>query len=57
MINFRYKILAVNDDLGVVRGWTIYKDDPPREYSNIWLIRLDDAGRCTEFTEWWVERR
>lgn len=23
-------------------------------YSNLWVIRLDTEGRCTEFTEWWM---
>lgn len=51
---FRYQILAVDAPLGILQGWTTYVD-PPREYSNIWVVRLDDAGRCTEFTEWWMQ--
>ncbi len=27
---------------------------PDETFSNLWLIRLDDAGRCREFTEWWM---
>jgi hypothetical protein len=27
---------------------------PPHSYSNLWIIRLDAEGRCTEFTEWWM---
>ncbi len=53
--NFHYQVLATNDDLAVVRGWTEYFD-PPREYSNIWVVRFDREGRCDEFTEWWMER-
>lgn len=49
---FRFEILGVEDDVGFVRGWTEYKDDP--DYSNLWVIRLDPAGQCTEFTEWWM---
>jgi len=52
---FRYEVVGTGADSGIVRGWTTYKH-PPREYSNIWLIRFDDAGRCREFTEWWKER-
>ena len=52
--SFRYEPLAVAGDLGVVRGWTRYVD-PPREYSNLWLIRLTSDARCREFTEWWME--
>jgi len=54
--NFRYQLLAAEDSLAVVRGWTRYLE-PPREYSNIWLIRFDDQGFCSEFTEWWVKRK
>lgn len=53
---FRYEVIGTGRDTGVVRGWTKY-NHPPREYSNIWLIRFDDAGRCVEFTEWWKERK
>jgi hypothetical protein len=53
---FRYQVLATGPDLGVVRGWTQYLTPPPSEYSNIWLIRFDERGRCREFTEWWVQR-
>jgi hypothetical protein len=37
--------------LAVVRGETTYPDET---YSNLWLIRLDDKGRCAYFTEWWM---
>lgn len=53
--SFRYEILATDVGVGVARGWTTYRE-PPREYSNIWVVRFDEQGRCTEFTEWWVER-
>ena len=53
---FRYQVLATGDDLGVVRGWTQYLN-PEREYSNIWVIRFDEQGRSTEFTEWWMKRK
>lgn len=52
---FRYEVLGTSENAGIVRGWTTYKN-PPREYSNIWLIRFDDQGKCTEFTEWWKEK-
>jgi hypothetical protein len=53
--SFSYQVLAVDGRLGVVRGWTKYFQ-PEREYSNIWVIQLDDQGRCSEFTEWWMKR-
>lgn len=51
---FRFDVLGTGKDSGVVRGWTKYHQ-PFREYSNIWLIRFDNAGRCVEFTEWWKQ--
>ena len=53
---FEYDVLAVENDAGIVRGLTHYKDQSPREYSNIWLIRMNELGECTEFTEWWMEK-
>jgi len=53
---FRYEVIAVDGNTAVVRGWTKYLK-PAREFSNLWLIRLDSQGRCREFSEWWVQRR
>ena len=52
---YRYEILGVagGEGVGFVRGWTSY---PGRTYSNLWVVRLAPDGRCTEFTEWWMER-
>jgi uncharacterized protein (TIGR02246 family) len=50
---FVWHLLAVTDDVAVVQGTTTYAT-PPSAYSNLWLIRLDETGRCTEFTEWWM---
>jgi hypothetical protein len=52
---FTYEVLAIQEDLGLVKGWTVYKD-PPRRYANLWEIRLDDDVRCTEFVEWWMRQ-
>jgi ketosteroid isomerase-like protein len=51
--SFRYEVLAVCDDLGFVRGWTESRDD--HDYSNLWVIRQEEDGRCSEFVEWWME--
>jgi uncharacterized protein (TIGR02246 family) len=53
---FRYEVLALGDDLGVVRGWTEYTT-LGKHYSNIWLIRFGEQGRCREFTEWWMKKK
>ena len=51
---FRWHPLAVDADVAVVQGETVYRD-PPHTYSNLWVIRLDVDGRCTEFTELWMQ--
>ena len=52
---FRHEIVAVADDAAFVRGWTHYLE-PPADYSNLWVIRFNESGRCLEFTEWWMAR-
>jgi uncharacterized protein (TIGR02246 family) len=51
---FTWKPLVITDDLAVVHGETVY-NEPPTTYSNLWVIRMDPSGRCTEFTEWWMD--
>ena len=41
------------DDVAVIQAETGY---PSERYSNLWVIRLDAAGRATEFTEWWMDQ-
>ena len=50
---FRSEVLATAGDLAFVQGWTEYRDGP--DYVNLWVIRLEDDGRCSEFTEWWMQ--
>ena len=42
---FRWHPLTVSAEVAVVEGTTVYRD-PPRTYSNVWVIRLDADGRC-----------
>jgi uncharacterized protein (TIGR02246 family) len=51
---FRWHPVAVTPEVAVVEGTTTYRD-PPRTYSNLWVIRLAPDGRCTQFTEWWMQ--
>lgn len=53
---FQYDVIAVDRDLGVVEGETVYTRPTERTYRNLWLIRLDETGQATSFTEWWVRR-
>ena len=50
---FRWHPLVVTPEVAIVQGETVYHR-PPHSYSNLWVIRLDAEGRCTEFTEWWM---
>jgi len=52
--HFASEVLAIAGDLAFVQGRTEYLDDPPRAYSNLWIIRLAGDGRASEFTEWWM---
>ena len=50
--------LAVNEDLGVARCLTSYRATargPARVYHNIWLVELEDDGRCSDFTEYYMK--
>jgi hypothetical protein len=51
---FDYAVLVATDDIGIVKGETVYKS-ADRRYSNLWEIRLDDKDECTEFVEWWMK--
>ena len=53
--NFRYEVLATTDDLAFVEGWTDYEGQVPPRFANLWVIRLAPDGRCSRFTEWWME--
>jgi hypothetical protein len=52
----RHEIVAVEGDIGVVRVDVDYERGT--EYRDLWLIRLDPDGRCSEFEEWayWPEK-
>jgi hypothetical protein len=53
---FRHEPLAVAGDLGFARGWTTYRDDPPGGFDNLFILRLSDDARCSEFAEWYQKR-
>ena len=50
--------LAVEGDLGVARCVTTYADsgEGARVYDNIFLVRLDESGRCFDFVEYFMRR-
>ena len=54
--SFEYEVVAVDGDLGVMTGTTVYKGSVGT-FSNVWLIWLAPDGRCKEFMEWFVRKR
>jgi hypothetical protein len=52
--------VAVDDDVVVATGTSEYRERPDgpvvRAYHNCFLMRFDAAGRCREFTEYYVRR-
>ena len=55
-----YEPYAVDGDRAVAVGWSRYYTDASksrleREYRNAYLLAFDDEGRCTLFTEFFME--
>ena len=49
-----YRPFAVDSDRAVATGWSRYlatESQPERTYHNVFLMRFDPDGRCSEFTE------
>jgi ketosteroid isomerase-like protein len=54
-----YRAVAVDGEVAVATGRSAYrKPGGPveREFDNCFVMRFDRDGRCTEFTEWFMER-
>jgi hypothetical protein len=47
-----YRPLLVAADRAVATGVTRYDDG--KVFHNLWELRFDEAGRCTEFVEWFM---
>jgi ketosteroid isomerase-like protein len=50
-----YRALAVDGNTAVSVGESRYPAEG-RTFSNVFVCHFDDAGRCREFSEWWVEK-
>jgi ketosteroid isomerase-like protein len=46
------EVVAVEGDTGVVRCEVAYGEPHRRVYRDLWIIKLDDEGRCFQFEEW-----
>jgi hypothetical protein len=55
-----YRAVAVDGDVAVATGSSTYLSSPggsvDEVYDNCFVMRFDSAGRCREFTEWYVRR-
>jgi len=52
------EVVAVDDDIAVVRVQVDYGDPVTQEYLDLWVLRFNDDGRCIAFEEWpfWPEQ-
>ncbi|MEO6351384.1 MAG: nuclear transport factor 2 family protein [Candidatus Limnocylindrales bacterium] len=55
----KYEVVAVDGDMHVAKGWSRYFENGQMsdEFWNVYLCRFDADGRCTEFTEYWIQNR
>lgn len=55
-----YHPLTVEGNTAVTHGRTVFyapaSDDVVTAYDNIWFLRFDPDGRCSEFHEWYAGR-
>jgi hypothetical protein len=54
-----YECFAVDGDAAVAIGTSTYLTDDgdvDRVYDNVFVLRFEPDGRCSEFTEWYVKR-
>jgi hypothetical protein len=55
-----YHVIAVDGDLAIAVGNTAYRVAPGgpvgKVFDNCFVMRFDSDGRCTEFTEWFMQR-
>jgi ketosteroid isomerase-like protein len=55
-----YEPLAIDGPTHVAIGWSRYFNaagELSDGYSNVYVCRFDDAGRCSSFTEYWAQDR
>jgi hypothetical protein len=56
-----YEVLAVDGNTAVTQGRSLYYGADgktvKRQFDNIFVLKFDDQGRCTDFCEWWMVPR
>ena len=50
--SFRADLVSVEGDTAVARVHVNYEDERGASYKDLWIIVLDDDGRCRHFEEW-----
>ena len=55
--SFEYEVLGTDGDLAFIQGRTDYPGDEHPVYFNLWVVRLAEDGRASEFIEWFMEPR
>lgn len=57
----KYAPLAIDGDTFVASGSSRYFEPDGTtmrdEYLNVYVCKFNDAGECTEFTEYWIQNR
>jgi len=59
-IQFGYEILSVIPEQGIARWWASFVIVPPgleTKLDGIFLISLDENGRCYSLREWWHKQQ
>ena len=51
--SFDWEVIGIDGGRAFVQGRTSYREPP--DYSNLWVIDLDEDGRASRFVEWWME--
>jgi ketosteroid isomerase-like protein len=52
VFSFTCEVVAVDGPTAVVRIEVHYGDPVAQEYRDLWIIQLNNDGRCTRFEEW-----
>ena len=56
----RYEPYAIEGNRAVATGWSRYEatgDEPERTFHNVFLLRFAADGRCSEFTELFMQEQ
>lgn len=59
-VQFGYEILSLTQELGIARWWASFVIAPQghkTKLDGIFVIALDDKGKCTRLREWWHKQQ